>query len=83
MEQIARLDAQATHWHARQAAPGRAQCTLAQGVIDFAAIVQRLKARGYAGTLCLEYVHGSWMGLDRVDCVSETVRLRDELRRWL
>ena len=80
---IAVLDPHATHWHARQASPGQGQAATAAGTIDFARIVRDLQARGYAGTLCLEYVHGDWMGMDRIDCVSETVRLRDELRELL
>lgn len=83
LEHIARLDPYATHWHARQAGHGNGQARLADGVIDFARIIHGLHARGYAGTVCLEYVHGDWVGLDGVDCVSETVKLRDELRRWL
>lgn len=82
-EHIARLDAHATHWHARQARPGQGQCRFEQGTIDFGQIIRRLRARAYSGTICLEYVHGPWLQLDRVDCLSETVRLRDELRRWL
>ena len=83
LEHIARLDPYATHWHARQAGHGNGQARLSDGVIDFARIIHGLHARGYAGTLCLEYVHGDWVGLDGVDCVSETVKLRHELRRWL
>lgn len=83
LEQIARLDPHATHWHARQARPGQGQCRLGQGTIDFERIVRGLRARGYAGALCLEYVHGDWLQMDQVDCVTETVRLRDQLRRWL
>jgi sugar phosphate isomerase/epimerase len=83
IEHIAWLDQHATHWHARQAFPGQGQSAFAQGVIDFAQIVRGLHTRGYAGTICLEYVHGPWMQMDRVDCLSETILLRDELKRWL
>ena len=82
-EHIARLDPHATHWHARQAAPGQGQAATAKGTIDFARIVRDLKQRGYNGTICLEYVHGDWLGMDRNDCVSETVLLRDQLRQLL
>jgi len=82
-DHIAPLAPHATHWHARQACPGQGQSSFAQGTIDFAEIVHGLHARGYAGVICLEYVHGDWMQMDRVDCLSETVLLRDELRRWL
>jgi sugar phosphate isomerase/epimerase len=82
-DHIAVLDPHATHWHARQAAPGQGQAATARGTIDFAAIVRGLKARGYNGTICLEYVHGDWLGMGSIDCVSETVRLRDVLRAML
>jgi sugar phosphate isomerase/epimerase len=82
-EHIAVLDPHATHWHARQAGPGQGQAATRQGTIDFAAIIQGLKARGYAGSVCLEYVYGDWLGMDRTDCVSETVLLRDQLRQLL
>ena len=39
-----------------------------------------MQARGYVGGLCLEYVHGSWAGMNKIDCVTETVLLRDYLR---
>ena len=82
-EHLAVLDPYATHWHARQAGPGLGQAATDQGTIDFGRIVRGLRARGYAGTLCLEYVHGAWLGMNRTDCVTETVRLRDELRGLL
>lgn len=77
------LDPHATHWHARQASPGLGQAATDQGTIDFAAIIAGLKARGYDGTVCLEYVHGDWLGMNRTDCVTETVKLRDTLRGLL
>jgi hypothetical protein len=36
---------------------------------------------GYNGGICLAYVHGAWMRQDEVDCLGETVALRDELRQ--
>jgi sugar phosphate isomerase/epimerase len=83
LDQIAVLNEHATHWHARQAALSQANCATAAGVIDFAAIVRRLKTRGYNGGICLEYVHGSWAGMDQIDCLSETILLRDQLRALL
>jgi sugar phosphate isomerase/epimerase len=83
LDQIAVLDQHATHFHARQAALSQPNCNFAQGTIDFAAIVRRLQARGYDGGLCLEYVHGPWAGMDKIDCVTETILLRDHLRSLL
>lgn len=83
LDQIAVLDEHATHWHARQAALSQANCAFAQGTIDFDRIVAGMKARRYAGGLCLEYVHGTWASMDKIDCVTETVLLRDYLRARL
>lgn len=82
-EQISPLHAYGSHWHARQARPGELQCRWEDGEIDFKRIVGDLKSRGYEGVICLEYGHSSWMQLDRVDCVRETVKLRDHLTELL
>ncbi len=82
-EQIAVMHPHGTHWHARQACPGQAQSSGAHGQIDFARIASDLRERSYDGVICLEYVNGAWMSQDNVDCLSETVRLRDELRGYL
>lgn len=78
-EEIARLHPHGTHWHARQAQPGEAQSRFAEGTIPFDRIVADLKARGYDGVMTLEYVHGAWMKQDNVDCLTETIKLRDQL----
>jgi sugar phosphate isomerase/epimerase len=82
-EQIAAMHAHGTHWHARQAALGRLQTGLEQGEIDFQRIVGDLVADGYDGVIALEVVHTSWLQLDGQDVLSETVRLRDQLRELL
>jgi sugar phosphate isomerase/epimerase len=78
-EQIAVMHPYGTHWHARQARPGEVQSRFQDGIIPFDRILSDLTDRGYDGVLCLEYVHGEWMAQDRVDCVTETIRLRDQL----
>jgi len=82
-EHIAVLHPHATHWHARQARPGKAQCGEREGRIDFARIVRELPTAGYDGVVCLEYVHGAWLDQDNVDCLTETVALRDTLRELI
>jgi hypothetical protein len=42
-----------------------------------------LQARGYDGVVCLEYTGGTWMSPRPIDCLTETVALRDELRGYL
>lgn len=82
-EQIARLHAYGSHWHARQAKPGQAQCRYDQGQIDFSRIIKDLSHIGYCGYISLEYVYGDWMGMGNIDCITETVKLRDELQDLL
>lgn len=82
-EQIAVLYPYATHWHARQARPGEAQSRQRDGQIDFARTIHDLQMQDYNGVVCLEYVNGAWMRQDNVDCLAETVALRDELRSYL
>jgi sugar phosphate isomerase/epimerase len=82
-EQIAVMHPHGTHWHARQARPGEAQSRGRDGQIDFARIIRDLHTQGYDGVVCLEYVNGAWMRQDNVDCLAETVALRDELRGYL
>ena len=52
-------------------------------IVDFARIIHDLQMQGYDGVVCLEYVDSAWMRQDNVDCLAETVALRDELRRYL
>ena len=82
-EQIAVMHPYGTHWHARQAALGQLQAGFDDGEIDFARIVGDLKAADYSGIIALEVVHVGWLSLDRQDVLSETVRLRDQLRNLL
>lgn len=83
IDEIATLHPYATHWHARQARLGQAQSRFHDGTIPFDRIVADLRREGYDGVICLEYVHGRWMGQDNVDCVTETILLRDQLRTLL
>src|SRR5205807_6096464 len=68
-EQIAVMHPYGTHWHARQARPGRIQTGAADGQIDFARIVADLQTRGYDGVICLEYTRGDWMNAESIDCL--------------
>jgi sugar phosphate isomerase/epimerase len=72
----------AGHFHARQAAPGLLQTSARLGTLDFDDIVGRLRAAGYDGYLCVEYTWQTWRECDNVDVVSESILLRDQLRRF-
>ena len=53
------------------------------GWIDFPAVVELLKRAGYSGYLTLEYEHDPWMDCDQVDVMTETIRMRDEVKPLL
>ena len=71
------------HVHARQARPGQMQAIWQEGTIDFRDVLDRLRAAGYAGYFCVEYVHTPRWNNNRVDVLSETIRMRDSLRELL
>jgi len=71
------------HFHARQAALGQLQSVRGEGTIDFSDIVRRLVASGYDGYISIEYTWQEWRDCNRLDVVSESVMLRDELRGYL
>ncbi len=73
----------AGHVHLRQACRGKLQARWDDGVIDFPAVVELLKRAGYSGYLALEYEHDPWMECDRVDVMTETIRMRDVVRPLL
>lgn len=70
----------ASHFHARGGAKGILQSTVKDNTIDFPEILRRLKAAGYDGYLCLEYVYVDWEGCNRTDNISETLKLREFLK---
>jgi sugar phosphate isomerase/epimerase len=71
------------HFHARQAKPGQMQAIWEDGTIDFRDVVGRLRAAGYEGFYCVEYVHTPRWNNNRLDVLSETIRMRDLLRELL
>jgi len=82
-ERVHPLIPYAGHFHARQGAPGMLQAPHDQGTIDYADIVRRLSQAGYAGRLCVEYLWQEWRGCNRLDVVSESIILRDQLRSYI
>lgn len=73
----------AGHFHARQAARGALQRGYRDGTLDFADIVGRLGAAGFNGDLCVEYTWQEWRDCWHQDVISESIVLRDQLRRLL
>ena len=70
----------AAHYHARGAANGRIQASMAANTIDFKRVLQLLEGAGYHGYMGVEYVWTEWERCNEVDNLSETVLLRDHLR---
>jgi sugar phosphate isomerase/epimerase len=80
---VDRLLPLAGHFHARQAAAGRLQAGSKDGALRFEEIVPRLRATGYKGDVCVEYTWQEWRDCWHQDVVSESIVLRDLLRRVL
>ena len=71
----------ATHLHARAARRGRLQSSLKENTIDFSRIVKALAKNKFVGWIALEYIWIDWEHCNEVDVISETILLRNELRR--
>ncbi len=69
------------HFHGRQGAHGLMQASATDGTIDFPRVIRALEAAGFEGYFSLEYQWDDWMDCKNVDCISETVLLRDLFRR--
>lgn len=82
-ERVHPLIPHAGHFHARHGAPGLLQSPSSESTIDYRDIVGRLKAAGYRGFYCVEYTWQEWRGANRLDVVSESILLRDQLREYV
>jgi hypothetical protein len=66
----------------RQAKPGLLQTKLEDGTIHFPTMLDRLRQNGFKDYLSVEYVHQNYIGADNVDVLTETVKMRDLIRRF-
>ncbi len=82
-DEIDALIPHAAHVHLRQAKMGALQTKLSEGTINFPALLGSLRESGFAGVLALEYVHQDYMGTLYDDVLTETVKMRDLVRRFL
>ncbi len=55
-ERVERLHPHTRHLHLRQAAPGQLVAPVDQGAIDFTRMLDQLRAGGYRGLYCIEYL---------------------------
>lgn len=73
----------AAHVHLRQARPGALQAKMGEGTINVPAFLGALRDAGYDGWLSIEAVHQTYMNTLHDDVLTETVTMRDAVRRWL
>jgi sugar phosphate isomerase/epimerase len=73
----------AGHVHLRQAALGVLQAKWEEGIIDFQKVVQVLQHAGYTGYYGLEYEHDEWLDNNKVDVMSETIKMRNAIKPLL
>jgi sugar phosphate isomerase/epimerase len=71
----------ASHFHARGARRGRLQAAFPQNTIDYARVLRAMKRAGYSGYVGVEYVWIDWEHCNEVDNLSETIQMRDFLRK--
>jgi len=71
----------ASHFHARGAAKGRIQTVVKESSIDYVRVIEAMKAADYPGYVGIEYTWNEWEDCNRTDNVSETIILRDLLRK--
>jgi sugar phosphate isomerase/epimerase len=69
----------AGHLHVRAAKAGAIQVRWRDNETDFAALVDALRATGYAGAYCVEYVPMPKWRCDELDVVTEALATRDAL----
>src|SRR5207249_2702599 len=70
----------AGHFHFRGAREGRLQAPFKDNAIDYARVVNLLRAAGYKGWYGVEYVWIDWEHCNECDNLSETILLRDFLK---
>jgi sugar phosphate isomerase/epimerase len=77
------LVALASHFHVRGARPGRLQTAFKDNAIDYARVLDAMRATGYVGWLGIEYIWLDWEGCNECDTISETILFRDHVRALL
>jgi sugar phosphate isomerase/epimerase len=82
-ESVDPLASRAKHVHIRGGRNGQPQCSMKDNEVDYEKVLDVLRASGYGGYLCVEYVWIEWEGMNRCDNVSETILMRDRLRAKL
>ena len=71
----------ASHVHMRGACRGRLQCNLRQNTINYPRMLAAMNKAGYRGWIGVEYIWIDWEHCNESDTISESIQLRDLLRR--
>lgn len=71
----------ASHFHARGAKKGALQTVISENTIDYARIVREMIKTNYAGFIGIEYIWMDWENCNRNDNVSESIMLRDFMKK--
>ena len=79
-ERVHPLIPYASHFHARGAASGKLQTSVAENEIDYGLIVEKMKEVGYEGYIGIEYIWMEWENCNRTDNVSESILLMELLK---
>ena len=82
-EDIDPLAVHAAHIHLRQAKPGELQAKFDEGTLNFPAMIGTLTEVGYDGYLVLENVHQTYMNSLYDDVLTEVIRMRDLVARYI
>jgi sugar phosphate isomerase/epimerase len=80
-EAVMPLVSRTSHMHARGAREGRLQAPLRENSIDFKQYLHSLNLHEYSGWITVEYTWIEWERCNEVDIVSETILLRNLLRK--
>jgi sugar phosphate isomerase/epimerase len=80
-ENVLKLLPHTRHIQIRQAARAQLQVPFERGRIDVKKVVKDVLDAGYDGTICVEYMNTpGWHGMETVNNIRESARMRDELR---
>jgi len=72
----------ASHFHARNAAPGQLQTIAQENTIDYEKVVKDMIETGYTGYVGIEFVWEEWENNNRVDTISESILLRRKITEY-
>ena len=70
----------ASHFHARNAAPGQLQTIFKENKIDYKKVVKSMLETKYKGFIGIEFFWMEWENGNRVDNISETILLKNYIK---